>query len=109
MEESQEQSNSRPWLWKKGQSGNPGGRKKGSKSMKTWVKEMLETMDDDKRQEFLEGISKEVIWKMGEGAPQTNTDVTTQGEKINESTSELITKSKLFDAWLKEHLKGTGE
>lgn len=81
-EDSQEQNNSRPWLYKKGQSGNPGGRKKGSKSMKQWIKERLEKMTDKQREEFMEGLPKEIIWKMAEGMPQTNTDLTSDGKPI---------------------------
>ena len=83
--ESQEQINNRPWLYKKGQSGNPGGRPKGSKSMKTWVKEKLETMTDDERETFLEGLSKEIIWKLAEGNP----DNKLQGDANNPITLVL--------------------
>ena len=51
-----------PYQFKKGQSGNPSGRKPG-KSLKEYAKEMLSTMTDDERQDFLHGLSKETIWK----------------------------------------------
>lgn len=82
MEESQEQTNSRPWLYKKGQSGNPGGRPVGSKSMKTWIKEKFAMMTEDERENFLEGLNKDVIWKMGEGNPESTTDITSNGEGL---------------------------
>lgn len=79
MEESQEQSNNsldnKPWLFKKGQSGNPGGRPKGSKSLKEYAREMLASMTDEERQEFMHGLPKEVIWKLAEGNPKQDTDV----------------------------------
>lgn len=82
MEETAEQSNSRPWLYKKGQSGNPSGRPKGSKTLKTYIKEKFEKMTPEERETFLEGLDKKTIWEMGEGKPISNTDITTGGEKI---------------------------
>ncbi len=71
----EEQKNSRPWLYKKGQSGNPGGRPKGSKSLKTYVKEKLETLADEEKEEFLDSLPKELIWKMAEGNPKQDTEL----------------------------------
>lgn len=79
---SQEQTNNRPWLYKKGQSGNPGGRPKGSISMKEWVKRKLLSMTDEEREVFMEGLSKDIIWKMAEGNPDTSTDLTSGGKPI---------------------------
>ncbi len=82
MNESDNQlNNSKPWLWKKGQSGNINGRPKG-KTMKEYVKDYLAKMTDEERDEFLEGIPKDIIWKMSEGMPQTNTDITSGGKPI---------------------------
>lgn len=76
MEETQEQTNnSRPWLFQPGQSGNPGGRPKGSKSLKTYAQEMLRDMDEAERLEFLKGLDKKVIWEMAEGKPDTKSEV----------------------------------
>lgn len=81
MEESDNSvKNEKPWLFKKGQSGNPAGRPKGSKSLKTYVKEMLEGMTDEEKLAFLEGVDKKVLWEMAEGKPQQ--DVTSGGEKL---------------------------
>ena len=94
-EETQEQTNNRPWLYKKGQSGNPGGRPKGSKSMKTWVKERLETMTDDEREDFLVGLNRETIWKLAEGNPATNADITSGGKPIVMLAPEIVEKNTL--------------
>ncbi len=70
MEEETENSpkTDRPWLFKKGQSGNPGGRPAG-KSLKQYTREMLAAMTDEERQEFLHGIPKIELFKMAEGNP----------------------------------------
>jgi hypothetical protein len=92
MEETQEQTNNRPWLYKKGQSGNPGGRPKGSKSMKTWVKERLETMTDEEREVFLDGLPKVEIWKLAEGNPSTENDLNVKGELKIEISEDIAKK-----------------
>lgn len=70
MEDTEKQNNNRPWLWKKGQSGNPKGRPKG-KTMKEYVREYLAAMTEEEREDFLHGLPKEIIWKMAEGNPKS--------------------------------------
>lgn len=93
-------SNQKPWLWRKGQSGNPAGRPNG-KTMKEYARNYLAGMTDKERDGFLDGIPKEIIWKMAEGNPQANTDITSGGEKINQNSilPEIIAEA---DRLLKE-------
>lgn len=90
QETAEQSNNSKPWLYKKGQSGNPSGRPKGSVSLKTWVKNRLATMTDEEREEFMEGLPKETIWKMAEGNPDTKNDLTTNGKDITKVTVNII-------------------
>lgn len=109
MEPPQEQSQStrrnpaehlQPWQFKKGQSGNPGGRKPGT-SLKEYARNMIACMTDEEKMAYLHGLPKEVIWKMVEGNPDTRTDVTTKGEPIK-SDVDLEALAALMSAKLKE-------
>lgn len=39
-------------------------------------------MTEDEREDFLEGLNKDVIWKMAEGNPESTTDITSNGEGL---------------------------
>lgn len=89
MEESDNQNgNSKPWLWKKGQSGNIKGRPKGV-TLKEYARDFLAKMTDEERDEFMNGLPKEIIWKMAEGNPKQDTEVS--GE-LNEKRTLIFIK-----------------
>lgn len=64
-----------PWMYKKGQSGNPAGRPHGI-SLKEYARLKFRTMTDEEREEFFEGISKLDLFKMAEGNPKNDVEVT---------------------------------
>lgn len=78
-EETDKQTNNnlKPWLWKKGQSGNIMGRPKG-KTMKEYARQYLGRMTDEERDEWLEGIGKDKIWEMSEGKPKQDVDISAE-------------------------------
>ena len=79
----------KPYMWKKGQSGNIMGRPKG-KTMKEYARLYLERMTDEERDEWLEGLDKSIIWQMAEGKPKQDTDLTSGGEKISTINVNII-------------------
>ena len=89
LENPQEQNKKQyDWLngykFVKGQSGNPGGRPKGSKSLKTFAREYLEALPEEEKIEFLKTLPSELVWKMAEGNPKQDTDVTSGGETLKQ-------------------------
>ena len=74
-----------PHQYKKGQSGNPSGKPKGTKSMKTYIKEKIESMSEAEREAFLEGIDKRSIWEMAEG--KAKQDMELSGEVVSKIIS----------------------
>jgi hypothetical protein len=85
----------KPTQFKKGQSGNPSGKPKGRKSMKTYLKERLERMPPKQKVEFLNKIDPEVAWKMAEGNPTNelkgDLDIkVSKLEEIQKATKEIL-------------------
>ena len=87
----------KPYQFKKGQSGNVSGRPKG-KTLKEYARERLSSMTDDEREDFLNGISKEFIWRMAEGNPQNGTEHSGSFPTISLILDEIESK----ETWISE-------
>ncbi len=100
MESAQEQLNNskvpkqlKKYVFKKGISGNPGGRPVGAKSMKEYSREYLESLNEDERIDFMNSLDPDFIWKMAEGNPRQDADITTKGLPIIQLANEVATKN----------------
>ncbi len=80
-----------PYMYKKGQSGNPSGRPKGI-SMKEYLKMKFASMTDDERELFMEGINKLDLLKMAEGNPESKSEVNNTGNPIIVLSNEIASK-----------------
>jgi hypothetical protein len=73
---------------------NPKGRPVG-KTLKEFAREMLLTMNDEEKIEYLRTLPKDIVWRMAEGNPHQTQDMTTNGEKLQPVLVEFINgKSK---------------
>lgn len=59
----------KPYAFKPGVSGNPGGRPRSP--LKDYVREKFAAMSQEDKEEFLKKVSPDIIWKMAEGNPDT--------------------------------------
>lgn len=71
----------KPWQFQPGVSGNPSGRPKGAKSLKTYAKEYLLSLSDEEKLQYMKGMDKKTIWEMAEDKPGQG--VTLDGEIIS--------------------------
>lgn len=71
----------KPYLWKKGMSGNPNGRPKG-KTLKEFARDYLMTLPDDEKVDYLASLPTEIVWKMAEGNPHSTEDITSGGKPL---------------------------
>jgi len=73
-----------------GNTANPNGRPKG-KTLKEYQAEQFRDMSDEDKAEWLKDISKDTRWKMGEGNPRNDVEVSgnlTIGEVLDEIENE---------------------
>src|SRR3990167_10300417 len=63
----------KPFMFKKGQSGNPKGRKKG-KTLKDFARQLIQTLSDDEKIAYLNSLDREIVWKMAEGNPHQTSE-----------------------------------
>ena len=70
----------KPFQWKKGQSGNPSGRP--TDTLKAYQAKKYREMTPEEKEKELEKMPPELRWRMAEGNPKQDTDVTSGGDKI---------------------------
>ncbi len=107
--------------WKKGESGNPNGKPKGTIHLKTRLTEFLLTKPADSQFTYEELFirkmganaiqlgkerTQQVIWEAYEGKAAQTVDVTSKGEKIDASTAEKVQElSDKFDDYIRTNDK----
>ena len=68
----------KPYQFKAGNNANPGGRPKGSKSLKTYAREYLEALPDEEKVEYLNSLPRDFVWRMAEGQPKQDVDMSAE-------------------------------
>lgn len=85
-----------------GNTANPNGRPKG-KTLKEFARDLLMTMNEEEKVEYLKTLPKDIVWKMAEGNPHQTSESEVKGEQML-----IIGDSKIaakFDEFLKQQSK----
>lgn len=67
--------------FKKGHPKSSEGRPQG-KTLKEYAREYLLNLPEEEKTEYLASLPPDLVWKMAEGNPKQDTDVTSNGESI---------------------------
>lgn len=77
-----------------GNTANPNGRPKGT-TLKEYQAEKFRSMSNEEKDQWLADIAKEVRWRMSEGNPKTDTDITSGGLPIISISPEVAAKNAI--------------
>lgn len=78
------------WQYKKGESGNWSGRPEG-RGFKDYHSRKFRKMTDEELEEYSNGMNKKDVVEFAEGKPDTKTDITSGGEKLQPLLVKFIT------------------
>ncbi len=78
--------------FKKGHPNIGAGRKPG-KTLKEYARQYIMDLPDEEKTQYLASLPPELVWRMAEGQPKQDTDITSQGEKIVILPATIIDKN----------------
>ncbi len=90
----------RPYQFKRGQSGNPSGKPKGTVSLKKFAQSYIQDLTEEEKLEFLEGINKKDVWEMAEGKAKQDVGLSgnlTISQVLDELDGQEIEGQKMED------------